>query len=109
MPTAQATAMMELTGRLTGNAHAAQRPVGHDGQFAPTLCFEIECLGVPRICQVEQHFAQGQQAICEATAKSLRKGAVVRFQVPAHKLQVRAYGVSPVQIVSQPAKESTLF
>lgn len=88
-----ATAFLQLQGRLLDHAHAAQRPLDAVGHFAPTLCFEVECLGGHRRCTVEQHFQVGEEDQCQAAARQLKRGDVVSFQVGTDALLVKARGV----------------
>ncbi len=93
----RATAVLELQGRLLTHAHAAQRPLDAVGHFAPTLCFEVECMGGHRRCRVEQHFQVGEEDQCQAAARQLKKGDVVSFHVSTDALVMQARGVTQLQ------------
>lgn len=89
----RASAVLELQGRLINHAHAAQRRLEALGQFAPTLCFEVECGSGHRRCVVEQHFQVGEEDQCQAAARQLKRGDVVTFQVDTEALMLIALGV----------------
>lgn len=95
----RASAVLELQGRLLTHAHAAQRPLDAVGHFAPTLCFEVECLGGHRRCHVEQNFQVGEEDQCEAAARQLKKGDVVTFHVSTDAMIIQARGVTQLQKV----------
>lgn len=95
----RASAVLELQGRLLNHAHAAQRPLDAVGHFAPTLCFEVECLGGHRRCLVEQNFQVGEEDQCQAAARQLRRGDVVSFRVSTDSLRIEARGVTHLQKV----------
>lgn len=90
----RASAVLELQGRLLTHAHAAQRPLDAVGHFAPTLCFEVECLGGHRRCHVEQNFQVGEEDQCQAAARQLKRGDVVSFHVSTDAMVIQARGVT---------------
>lgn len=97
------TATLSIEARLTHNAHAAQRPVDHQGHFAPALCMQVESLDGTRLGYVEQHFKPEQHDECDRLAKSLKRGAVVMFEIDLRKLTYKANGIENLQIRPAPA------
>lgn len=95
----RASAVLELQGRLVKHAHAALRRLDAVGQFAPTLCFEVECGAGHRRCVVEKHFQVGEEDQCEAAARQLKKGDVVTFRIDTEALLLIALGATDLHKV----------
>lgn len=86
---------LEFTGRLTSNAHAAQKQTDQAGHFAPALCLELRMPNGAR-CHVQQYFSHDRQKECEEAAKALRTGMEVTFVVPLSGLYLKALGARSV-------------
>lgn len=85
MATSQATAMAQFSGRIADKPEVRVRPAGQHGRDVPVLCLHLVAdgaLGAP--LHVEQPFAPGALAACEAAARRYRPGQRVTVLAPLH-------------------------
>lgn len=96
-PHAKATCDFELSGEVISKPESRHRSEG--GVMQPVLCFEVQTdSSTGAICHVQQLFAQGHEAQCQAAARRLHKGDQVTFIAPSVGIELVARNVSHVHV-----------